>query len=60
MPLRGTTYLLSVSSRLQSGGVYILDTLSLQHVRVRYLVRSYGHPTDKTDYTLCKTNVELM
>lgn len=59
MPLRGTTYLLSVS-RLQCGGVYISDTLSLQHVRVRYLVRSYGHPTDKTDYTLCKTNVELI
>lgn len=54
-------YLLSVSSRLQCGGVYILDTLSFQHVRVRYLVRrSYGHPTDKTDYTLCKTNVELI
>lgn len=40
--------LLSVSSRLQCGGVYILDTLSFQHVRVRCLVRrSYGHPTDK-------------
>lgn len=62
MPLRGTTYCYQYHQGY-SVVVYTsyLDTLSFQHVRVRCLVRrSYGHPTDKTDYTLCKTNVSRL